>query len=315
MRVAILHDAQGWAQHLHSEGLRKYAPKRFSVSTHLLSEEVPRDAQAVYTINFISCRRIEKKHVATCAASHAWMHAENSPRDMRTRGVNPMRNSSIAAMIAPRADAIVCRNRELAKFMSRFNRNSRYIPAGVDMSIFHPEGRRSSSRRMRVGWSGQVNAELAGRFKGYNEVWEPLKAKLGQRYEFAENIRTAAEALTWDEMANWYRSLDVFLTTASAEGTPNGPMCAAACGAVVISTDVGQISDWDSLRKLGLIVPSWGTEKEAGQTVNRMAFLLEQLEDSWLRGSIAGNLVASIEQDYSYRVLAPKTLEFVCGEG
>lgn len=317
MRVAICYDAPGWAQHLHAEGLAKYAPKMFRVSTHLLSDEIPRDAEVIYTINFVSCRHIDRRRVATCAASHAWMHHANDPANLRTRGVNPMRNSSIAAMIAPRADAIVCRNRQLARFMSRLNPQSRCIPAGVDMSIFYPEWRSVrpaiGKRRMRVGWSGQVNAEIAGRFKGYDEVWLPLKAMLGERYEFVENIRTAAEALSWEEMADWYRSLDVFLMTASAEGTPNGSFAAAACGAVIVSTDAGQVADWDRLRKLGLIVPSWGTELEAEATVGRMAALLCQLEDPWLRGRLSGQILESIESEYSYRVLAPKTLEFVCG--
>lgn len=313
MRVAILADHPSWAQALHAEGLRKHAPTGFSVSTHLLSDPLPTDAEAVYTINVASCRRIPGKRVATCVASHAWMHFTNDPQNWRTRGVNPMRNRTVGQKFIENADSVVCRNMALWQWASSVHHNARRIPAGIDTDLWNPVGRQHRHAKLRVGWSGQVNPDMAGRFKGYNEVWLPLKSLLSGRYEFVENSRTAAEALSWTEMADWYRSLDIFICTATAEGTPNGPMCAAACGCAVVSTDVGQIADWAAMHNLGLIVPDYGNEIQAQAVIQAIETRLERLADSLERQRVADTLVDSIFTEYDYRVLSPKTLAFVCG--
>ena len=314
MKCIIQFDANGWAQNLHAEGLRKFAPKGCDVTTQLLSEPIPKDAECVYTINFASCRKLAGVRVASCIASHAWMHQENDPNNWRTRGVNPKRNSVVGQVHLTHADAFVCRNTELDRWASRFTDKARYIPAGIDPTLWHPSGRiENTGRKLRVGWSGQVNPEMSGRFKGYDEVWTPLKMRLADQYDFVENTRTANEALSWAEMREWYSSLDCFLTTASAEGTPNGPYIAAACGAVVVSTSVGQCADWKSLDHMGLVTRDYGNEAEADIVIDQMTHLLKTLEDPHVRMAKQEMLLASIENSYSYKVLAPKTLSFVCG--
>jgi glycosyltransferase involved in cell wall biosynthesis len=314
MKIVIAHDAVGWAQNLHSEGLRKFAPKGLSVTTQLLSAPIPRDAETVYTINMASCRKIPGVRTVLCCASHAWKYQANDPNNWRTRGVNPKRNSIVGQVHLSQADAVVCRNTALEAWASLHTDNAKYIPAGIDPELWHPGGRvPNTGRKLRVGWSGQVNPEMSGRFKGFDEIYLPLKSMLGEQYEFVDNTRTANEALSWSEMREWYASLDVFLTTASAEGTPNASFISAACGAVVISTDVGQVSDWSSLKHAGLVVPSYGNEEEACSTKMWISVLLKSLEDPHVRSAKQEMLLASIEHSYSYKVLAKPTLEFVTG--
>lgn len=229
MLVSILYDAHGWAQHAHADGLFKYAPSGMSVMTHLLGGYEHSGAEVVYVINFASCRRYGKARVATCVASHAWMHEKYEETDWRTRGVSPRRNTECARKHMVHADVLVCRNEALKEWASQYHANAKCIPAGVDREKFFPR-KKHVGGKLRVGWSGQVNENIEGHFKGYFEVWLPLKERLGKRYEFVENTRIADEALSWDEMSEWFGSLDVFLTTATAEGTPNGPMNAAASG-------------------------------------------------------------------------------------
>lgn len=312
MLVTICYDHPQWAQAAHAEGLRKYAPPGMDVRTCLLGDYQHDGADVVYVINFASCRRYGPARVATCVASHAWMHELYNDGDWRTRGVNPRRNSTCGRKHLINADAVVCRNIALQKWASETHANAKYHPAGVDRDIFYPRGK-PQPRRLKVGWSGQVNQSLEGHFKGYYEIWLPLKERLGKRYEFVENTRTADEALSWDEMSEWFASLDVFLTTATAEGTPNGPMNAAACGAVVLATDVGQLSDWKVLRDTSMLVPSYGNKTEAELVIRQMERRLGLLENHVLRWNISERLLESIEREYDYRVLAPKILEFVCG--
>lgn len=312
MRVCILQDHPQWAQALHANGLKKYAPKGIDVEVMMLGEK-PRGFDAVYCINFASVQPFPGSFVSTCLASHAWMHPRNNENDWSTRGVNNNRNSSIAIGVIRRPNAIVCRNTALQKWASGFHGKAKCIPAGVDTELFTPRGRSFGHRKIRVGWSGQVNPDLRGRFKGYDEIWLPLKERLSGRYEFVENTRTAEEALSWQEMAEWYRSIDVFLCTATAEGTPNGPFCAAACGCAIISTDVGQVSDWSVLRDMGLIVPTYRNPQESEVTISEIQKHLSRLEDSLTLSAVMYETYNSILESYSYSVLAKQTLEFVSG--
>lgn len=96
------------------------------------------------------------------------------------------------------------------------------------------------------------------------------------------------------------------------DATPNPPFEAAACGVPVISTDVGQVSDWNDLRLTGMIVPRYRNAAEAASTVDAIAERLAMLEDQRIRERISDQLVLSIRQDYCYSKIGPKILEFVC---
>lgn len=318
MKIAILKDHAAWAQALHAEGLKAYAPREFKVTTQLLNDPIDDDVECVYCINLASCNRTMTggRRTATCVASHAWMWSQYNPADWRTRGVTERRNTKLGRRCANQANAVVCRNRMLERWArsGAQHPNARYIPAGINPKIWNPLGRSSATRaRLRVGWSGQLNPGIGGRFKGYDEVWLPLLGVLGDRYEFVSNTRTANEALSWHEMADWYRSLDVFLCTATAEGTPNGPFCAAACGCAIVSTDVGQVTDWTRLRDLDMIVPACKNPDEAKATIAEIVDRLARLESDLYRKEVADQIHASIMSEYSYRVLAPRTLRFVAG--
>lgn len=311
MRIAILHDHPCWAQAQYSDGLKKYAPSCYDVERHLLHDFKYSGEDIVYVINLASCRYYGSAKVVTCMASHAWMHNSYDPGDWRTRGVSVRRNSRVAQRHIRRANVVICRNRKLEKWAQERHKNARYIPVGVDTEIFRPESRVFIEKKLRVGWCGQINPGIEGHFKGYYEIWEPLKAELGDRYEFVENTRIADDALNWHELADWYRSLDVYVTTASAEGTPNGPFQAAACGVPVISTDVGQVADWSMIRNLDMLVPSFGNEDQAATVRKEIAVRLRDMEDPGTRWSVSQALLESIQKEYCYSVIAPLTLDFI----
>lgn len=315
MRVLIMYDAHGWAQHRHAIGLQKHAGPEFDVTIGLLSHEYDFAAyDAIYNIYFAAVRPVPGARSVTCLASHAWMHSSNDPTDWRTRGVNPRRNAENGIICASRADAVICRNEALEAWVKPYARETATIPAGVDTDVFHAVGRvENTSRRLRVGWCGQVSGRPGADFKGYAEVWRPLVASLSERYEFREFSHAADKALSATHMADWYRSLDVFVSTASAEGTPNPPFEAAACGCVVISTDVGQVTDWKELRYQRLVVPTYRNPAEASFTREMITGNLRALESHVMRQEPMLRLLDSIQRHYSYRVIAPETLKFISG--
>ena len=314
MRIAVLHDCEHWAQGRHSAGLKKYAPsgievERFDIDRFKSDESW----DAVYCIYLASASPRMGKRVVACVASHAWQHAAKNPTDWRTRGVTKIRNDRSGARFVSRLDGVICRSEELRTWAAKYNSVARRIPAGVDTEIFNPGGRKKQNGKLRVGWCGQINPERGNHFKGYYEVWQPLKSRVGDKYDMVENRSTAKTARSVVEMALWYKTLDVFCCTAAAEGTPNPPLEAAASGCAILTTNVGQMRDWMALRNMELVLPDYGNEIQANRVVDKFVDSLAILEDSCIRDFAVEILLASIEKWYDYRVIAPMTLEYVAG--
>ena len=315
-RVLAVYDVPHWAQNRHTAGLQRYAPPGVEVTTasHCEYGGAPQgwiDAfDAVYVVSLaLSTSRAVGTRLVANVASHAWLYPRLDERDWRTRGVNPHRCARIGLERLRRLDAVVCRNRLLGRWASKHNRSVAVIPAGVDTAVFCPLPPRRN-RRLRVGWCGQLGGLSC--FKGHDEVLAPLRARL-PAYDWSVNARDFRNAYCAAKMADWYRSLDVFLTTACNEGTPNPPFEAAACGAVVVATDVGQLSDWRELRDAGLVVPAYRNAEGAEAAIEAFASKLNTLEDERLRLPLRERLIASICAEYDYRTIAPRTVNYILG--
>lgn len=313
VNIAILYDTLGWAQHRHALGLQKYVPEWASVDIMGVGEfhGVRREkADVCYCVNFASCRRTAGHALVSCVASHAWVHRVELSNDWRTLGTNVRRNSANGVKILNTLDATVCRNEALAVWARPHCRRVGVFPAGVDCELFTPGDFCEKPAKLRVGWCAQAGTA----FKGWEQVMKPLMRDLGRNYIWDCQTQPHATRKPREWMAEWYKTLDVFVCTASAEGTPNPPMEAAASGVPVIATDVGQLRDWETLRELDLIVPDYGSHEEAAITRREIARRLYRFGDSDKRERARGWLLASIDSTYDYRVLAPKTLRFIAGD-
>ncbi len=321
--VLVVYDVDGWAQHRHAAALEKHAEPGTTVRTVSLAEyrRVASPAwlrawDAIYHIYLYTARhRDEMRRLVGCVASHAWMHPCYDSRNWRTKGVNAQRNCKTAKTLLPGWDAAICRSRELLSWAGRYARNAACFPAGIDTAVFRPRQRPlEGPRRLRIGWCGQIRDKIAGtNFKGHAEILTPLRDQFTQ-YEWDVNIREYTNALDTPAMVEWYQGLDVFLTTSSADGTPNPPFEAAACGVPVISTDVGAVRDWQALRELDMVVPDYGNEREAAVARAAIAERLAAFaDDAGLRERCRLRLLESIRDEYDYRLLAPRILEYVLG--
>lgn len=317
MKVGIQFDVPFWAVHSHAEGLKKYAPLDLNVEIRSISESDPHwvasnDVTYAMYLGGVNFQSRPKRYVA-CVGSHAWMHERFDLANWRTRGVNHTRNNGNGRTILQQLDAVICRNYALGRWANRHNRQVGVFPGGVDTAIYNPGDRKpSKTRRLRVGFCGQISDRPDGDFKGYREIWQPLVERCGDRYEFVANTETHATRKSQAEMVEWFRTLDVLCCLSCADATPIPPFQAAACGAVVISTQVGQLADWLLLKRLGLVVPDYGNEREAATVINAVEQRLSMLENPAILRTFAARQLASIESEYSYAVLAPKILRFVC---
>lgn len=123
----------------------------------------------------------------------------------------------------------------------------RVIEDGVDISKFWPVDTLrflETDRPFVVGWAGNslwgsdINATD---YKGLNTIIKPAIAQL-KREGFNVVGRFAdrnVEHISYENMVDYYNSIDVYVCASSIEGTPNPVLEAMACGVPVISTDVG----------------------------------------------------------------------------
>lgn len=316
MKVGIQFDIEGWAIHGHAQGLQRYAPPGLDVEIRSIAQSDPawiasNDVTYAMYLGGVNFTARPKRYVA-CVGSHCWMHERFDPTNWRTRGVNHTRNNANGRATLQKLDAVVCRNQALGRWANRHNHQVAVFPGGVDTAIYNPAGRTETGGKLRVGFCGQISNNPDADFKGYREIWQPLVEKCGDRYEFVANTETHATRKSQEEMVEFFRWCDVFICASCADATPIPPFQAAACGAVVISTCVGQLADWTLLRRMGLVTTDYGNEQDAQSVVSQVMGRLQMLESGPIRRQYRERILASIEADYDYHVLAPRTLAFVC---
>jgi glycosyltransferase involved in cell wall biosynthesis len=321
VKIAIIYDVKGWAQHRYACGIQEYAPPETEVQIMDFGQYITRytdDFDVVYCLSLfrhkVPLPRPSARLVVS-VASHGWMHSHYNPADWRTKGLTPSRNSRRFARNIRKFDAATCRNEELTEFTSHHCPQVTCIPAGVDTERFvpNPNARRPGDG-LTVGWCGQQAGSHPKHFKGHAEILLPLQERLkGLPVEWRVNTSTYKTGLSAVEMCEWYRRCDVFICTALSEGTPNPPFEAAACGCAVVSTDVGQVSEWEHLRDSRMIIP---TPMHEGQVLKAVEAFAEILRFYVADRPVASSLVGganrlSILRGYDYRIIAPRVCEFL----
>lgn len=116
---------------------------------------------------------------------------------------------------------------------------------GVDLAVFRPEERQSKDMVL-VGWTGNSKWGRSGEdHKGLNTVIRPAISRL-QAAGLKVRHRFCDRSQGWtpfEEMPQYYRSIDVFICASINEGTPNTVLEAMACGLPVVSTRVGIVDE------------------------------------------------------------------------
>ena len=123
------------------------------------------------------------------------------------------------------------------------------IPDGVDTEHFSPGSNRSGKNQtFSIGWVGNSawGRQTQGfDVKGYHRLFKPMMAALRAHGFTVKEIIADPQInhVPFEKMPDLYRTMDVFVCTSAAEGTPNPVLEAMACGIPVVSTDVGIVPE------------------------------------------------------------------------
>lgn len=265
MRVLIRYDVDGWAFHKRALGLKRYHPEGWEVVI-APDSRVPESTRwdiALMLDAQADSLMYQNSRVIRHVGSHAWMYDKSE--DWRSRGVNPNRCYKRAHDIASGVHAVGVYNTAQQRFFSKYHNNIILSPYCPDLALFTRDDRKPNDK-LRVGWCQQVSGGLNS-FKGLSDVLVPIVATVGNAVDWSVLTPEAKACLATDELVCWYQSIDIFLCTSSAEGGPHGPFEASACGAAVLSTNVGQVADWKIEGKF----IDYKDREEADEVVREMA--------------------------------------------
>ncbi len=309
MRVLCKSDTNNWALDRRAQAYAKYPPEGWIVAS--ANNDFQRLDEEWDSLFLLDCNASPLGYgdlsYARLVASHAWINTP-SATDWRTRGCSDSKCLSNVKQMLGRCGAVAVYNTEQFRVLRDHGIRQRIVmcPYSVDCEIFKPIVR-APNERLRVGWAYQVSG--LDSFKGMSSVLIPLIAELGNEVEWDVLTPSQHSCLNTDQLVAYYQGLSCFLCTSSGEGGPQGPFEAAACGAIPLSTDVGQMSDWKEAKDAHLIVPSYGNHTEAEETVHQMASRIRELiRDRSTTDALSKYITANVRLKWNAEVLCQTQL-------
>ena len=88
-----------------------------------------------------------------------------------------------------------------------------------------------------------------------------------------ENQRNYTNALTKDEMRNFYNEGHVLLVASRSDGTPNPALEAAACGIPVITNRIGNMPEFIKDAKNGFFIDKGNPGVQRAEYVNKLMWM------------------------------------------
>ena len=244
--------------------------------------------------------------------NHAYDHAEFSKikGDMLTALILNLWEKAVIRL----ADGVITANPVLTKRVKSVNKNTIYLPNGVDLSLFKFQRRKSSkiTRLLYVGrLEKQKNLEkllLAVKQlnKGHIEVLiigeGSQKAKLKK---LAKSLASKVVFLPFIEnkrLLDYYYRADIFVLASLAEGSPKVMLEAQATGLPVVVNESFARN----------IVKNSRTGIFCRSDPKSIAYALEKLvENTRLRETIAQNARKEIEKSFDIKKIMQKEINFL----
>ena len=179
---------------------------------------------------------------------------------------------------------------------------------GVDTQVFHPRGRERvapvqgaelvigtiCALRQEKRLDLLIDAFAALRRPGMRLLIVgsgPMEAEYKARVSGHQMEEACHFEPTRNDVAEWMRSMDVFVLSSDTESFPNAPLEAMACGCAVVGSNVGGVPE--------MISPGSGRLFESQNLDALISQLRGLLEDPQLRADLGAGAARRAEEEFS----------------
>jgi glycosyltransferase involved in cell wall biosynthesis len=129
--------------------------------------------------------------------------------------------------------AIIAVNNDLTDRAEALNKNTYFIPSGIDLDLFKPK--KDNHRKFKAGFVGNIDSQHRKEYKGYDIITEACRLC---NIELI-TLSCDKQKIPHKEMPGFYNSIDVLISASEKEGCSNTIAEALACGVPVILSKTG----------------------------------------------------------------------------
>jgi glycosyltransferase involved in cell wall biosynthesis len=201
---------------------------------------------------------------------------------------------------------------------------SKVIPNGVDLNIFHPANQALVRSQLRIAPDAQVllfaaNGIKRNKFKDYATIRKALEllsnntnspvlvialGEEGEEEVFGSiTIRYVAPVSDRQRVAAYYQAADIYIHASHVDTFPTSILEAMACGLPVVATAVGGIPEQVDHDITGLLVPA-GASVEMAQAIETI------LNNSQLRTDMGKAAAIKAQNEFSLALQAQRYLDW-----
>lgn len=281
-KILLVTDVYGWGGHVRAEYIKKYLSDEFDFTI------MDGDEFKEYT-NKVFNKVDYKKYDLIYLLFHTMLLRKDVTRLLRIKefkiitivtafpvlraGFN--RNINLFRTRANKCIAIGANNNiSLNQLKELYGGETFYAPRGVDDNIFYPTKKFEEKKPddLTVVFVGKEGSPE----KGHHII---KKACEIANVKFISNQRIYTNALTPDQMRDFYNKGDVYCVASTMDGTPNTALEASACGLVLVANRIGNMPDLIDNHKNG-----WLLDRKVDRYVHRLNWIKNNQRKSWELG-------------------------------
>lgn len=227
-RLLAIADVPHWIFERHATYLQELLADDFNITVQYHTQSFDEDDyDLIYPLEF--------GLVATDRITQPWKYVTGLRSHVSWQAYPPAQIGNYLRSYFQRTHVV---SERLRKEIAPFLPGVAYVTHGIDGTIFTNAPRvHTPGQKLRVGWAGNRQTAV----KGFEEFIKPLGEIDGVELLFCGY---SDRNLGLSEMAEWYRSIDVYVCASLSEGSNNSLIEAAATGCAIVTTDNGTVPEY-----------------------------------------------------------------------
>lgn len=286
VEILFMVDVYNWAWDIASKELIRYLPykcKTISFYDFLSPKINPSDFNVViaYCLHPDVLKKLSRENTILCVG-----------------GGDFLSDQELLSMICKKFNILGGVNNQIVNGLKKIDgtKSISLLTHGVDVSLFTPN--KHNNDVFTIGWAGRINRKLK-RFNMAKRIVELSEC------EFKIASQENEYRYTHNEMPDFYNSIDCFLSTSEVEGHPLVIYEAMSCGIPVITTNVGDVSEYIVSNENSILV-------ELNEPIDSFVEHIRTLEeDDNLRKKIGILAREKIVRTLSWEKIAPAYISII----